>query len=277
MYKLTESDKALIKMALEEDIGECDITSSAIAPFSFVNAQIIAKEGGIIAGIALAIACFLEIDSKIKIKEIIKDGERVKHGSIILKVSGNGQSILSCERTSLNFLSSLSGIATLTSLFVQKASPCPIYDTRKTTPCFRRMEKYAVRIGGGLNHRFGLFDEILIKDNHIKIAGGIKSAVLRVKEKNYKKKIEVETEDLKGVKEAISLGVDIIMLDNFTISEMKEAISVIRKEDKNIKIEVSGGITLSNIQDIAKLNPDIISIGSLTHSARSLDLSLEIL
>jgi len=277
MYKLTESDRALIKMALKEDIGEGDITSSAIAKDSFVKAQIIAKEGGIIAGTSLAIACFNEIDSKIKIKKILNDGERVKRGSIILEVSGCGEAILSSERTALNFLASLSGIATLTSKFVKLAFPCKIYDTRKTTPGFRRQEKYAVRIGGGYNHRFGLFDEILIKDNHIKIAGSIKDAVKSVKKRYPEKKIEVETEDIEGVKEAISQGVDIIMLDNFPLPEMKEAISIIRKEDKKIKIEVSGGINLSNIKKIARLAPDIISIGSLTHSAPSLDLSLEIL
>ncbi|MEW6482509.1 MAG: carboxylating nicotinate-nucleotide diphosphorylase [bacterium] len=276
MYKLTESDKALIKMALKEDIGERDLTSSAIAHCSFISAQIIAKEEGIVAGIDIANKCFLEVDSKIKIKRVIKDGEIVKPDSIILELTGCGESILSCERTTLNFLGSLSGIATLTSKFVQKASPSKIYDTRKTTPGFRRMEKYAVKIGGGYNHRFGLFDEILIKDNHIKIAGGIKKAILLVKKKYPKKKIEVETENLEQVREAISQGADIIMLDNFDILKMKEAISLIRKKDKNIKIEVSGGINLSNIEDIARFNPDIISIGALTHSAKALDVSLEI-
>ncbi|MEW6103553.1 MAG: carboxylating nicotinate-nucleotide diphosphorylase [bacterium] len=277
MYKLTESDKALIKMALKEDIGKKDITSSAIAFSSFIDAQIIAKEKGIIAGIDIAIKCFLEVDKKIEIKRIIKDGEMVKDGSIILELSGNGESILSCERTALNFLGSLSGIATLTSKFVELASCSKIYDTRKTTPGFRRMEKYAVRIGGGYNHRFGLFDEILIKDNHLKVAGGIKEAILKVKEKHPKKKIEVETENIEQVREAISQGADIVMLDNFDIPRMKEAIFIIRKENKGIKIEVSGGINLSNVKEVAILNPDIISIGALTHSAKALDVSLEIL
>jgi len=277
MYKLTESDRALIKMALREDIGERDITSSAISKNSFIHSKIIAKEEGIIAGISLAIACFEEIDAKIKIKKIKSDGEVVKEGSTILEITGCGESILSCERTAINFLASLSGIATLTSKFVKLAYPCKIYDTRKTTPGFRRQEKYAVRIGGGHNHRFGLFDEVLIKDNHIKIAGGIKNAILRVRREYPKKKIEVETENLNDVKEAISQGIDIIMLDNFSLGEMEEAISIIRKENKEIKIETSGGINLSNIKEIARLSPDIISIGALTHSAPSLDLSLEVL
>lgn len=277
MYRLTKTDRALIRMALLEDIGKGDITSIAIASGFSILAQIIAKEEGIIAGIDIAIACFYETDPKCKIKKQIKDGERASPDSIILEITGCAKSILSCERTSLNFLASLSGIATLTSKFVNAAYPCKIYDTRKTTPGFRRMEKYAVKIGGGYNHRFGLYGEILIKDNHIKIAGGIKEAIKRVREKYPRKRIEVETEDLDGVSEAILGGADIIMLDNFGIPPMKRAIAIIRKENKGIKIEVSGGITLSNIKDVARLNPDIISIGALTHSAKSLDLSLEVL
>lgn len=276
MYRTTKIDRNLIKMALSEDIGGGDITSIAIASERDILAQIIAKEDGIIAGIDIAIACFFEIDKNIKIKKLIKDGEMVKEGSIILEIRGCANSILSCERTALNFLGSLSGIATLTSKFVKAAFPCKIYDTRKTTPCFRRQEKYAVKIGGGHNHRFGLYDEILIKDNHIKIAGSIKRAIEMVRKRYPKRKIEVETEDLDGVYEAILNGAEIIMLDNFDIETMKRAISMIRNENKGIKIEVSGGITLSNVGEIAKLKPDMISIGALTHSAKSLDLSLEV-
>lgn len=277
MYRLSKNDIMLIKMALSEDINGGDITSIAIAANKPILAHIIAKEEGIIAGINIAIACFREIDKKIRIKKIINDGERVEPGSIILELRGSSKSILSCERTSLNFLGSLSGIATLTSRFVKEAFPCKIYDTRKTTPCFRRQEKYAVKIGGGYNHRFGLYDEILIKDNHIKIAGGIKGAIKMVRKAYPKRRIEVEVEDLDGVYEAIANGVDIIMLDNFDIETMKIAIDLIRKENKKIKIETSGGVTLSNVGEIAKLKPDMISIGALTHSAKSLDLSCEVL
>ena len=277
-YKLNNEDCAIIRMALNEDIGEGDITSTAIIPErDLADCEIIAKEDGILAGIDIAEAVFLEQDYNLGVKRLKEDGECLISGDRVLLISGEARQILSSERTALNFLQRLSGIATLTKRFVDAvADRCKIYDTRKTTPTLRRMEKYSVQAGGGYNHRFGLFDEILIKENHIAIAGGIEEAVRRVRKLYPKRFIEVETENLDEVKTAVSYRVSRIMLDNFSLSEMEKAITLIRRA-KNIQIEVSGNIELSNIKEIAGLAPDIISCGKLTHSATSLDFSLKIL
>ncbi|MFH0774244.1 MAG: carboxylating nicotinate-nucleotide diphosphorylase [bacterium] len=277
-YKLSNEDYAIIRMALTEDAGEEDITSSAIVSEGYsVDCEIIAKENSILAGIDIAEACFLEQDHNLRIKRLKEDGEGLISGDRVLLVSGKARAILSAERTALNFLQRLSGIATLTRRFVDAvAGKSKIYDTRKTTPTLRRMEKYSVQAGGGENHRFGLFDEILIKENHIAIAGGIEEAVRRVRKLHPKRFIEVETENLEEVKTAISCCVSRIMLDNFSQEDMKKAITLIR-EAKNIEIEVSGNIELSNIREIAELAPDIISCGKLTHSAPSVDFSLIIM
>lgn len=275
-YLLESQDYNLIKMALLEDVGEGDITSlSIIPPEHSGDYEIIAKEEGILAGIDIAMAVFFEQDSKLKIQKEKEDGESLRPQDSILKITGSSRSILSAERTALNFLQRLSGIATLTRRFVETVSGrCKIYDTRKTTPALRKMEKYAVRVGGGKNHRFGLFDEILIKKSHIAVAGGIEEAIRRVKEQYPERFVEVETENLSEVKKAVSLGVSRIMLDNFSLKEMKEAIDLIRKAG-NIEIEVSGNIELANVAEIASFSPDIISCGRLTHSAPSLDFSLK--
>lgn len=277
-YKLSNEDYAIIRMALTEDAGEEDITSSAIVSEGYsVDCEIIAKENSILAGIDIAEACFLEQDHNLRIKRLKEDGEGLISGDRVLLVSGKARAILSAERTALNFLQRLSGIATLTRRFVDAvAGKSKIYDTRKTTPTLRRMEKYSVQAGGGENHRFGLFDEILIKENHIAIAGGIEEAVRRVRKLHPKRFIEVETENLEEVKTAISCCVSRIMLDNFSQEDMKKAIDLIR-EARNIEIEVSGNIELLNIREIAELAPDIISCGKLTHSAPSVDFSLIIM
>lgn len=277
-YELNNEDYAIIEMALLEDVGEGDITSTAIASEGyFANCEIIAKEDGILAGIDIAQAVFRQQDHKIKVKILKEDGEGLISQDRVLLISGEARQILSAERTALNFLQRLSGIATLTKRFVDAvAGKCKIYDTRKTTPGLRRMEKYAVLVGGGRNHRFGLFDKILIKENHIAITGGIEEAVKRVRKIDSKRFIEVETESLEEVKAAISCRVCRIMLDNFSPEDMKKAIDLI-KEAEDIKIEVSGNIELSNIKEIAELGPDIISCGKLTHSAPCLDFSLKIL
>ncbi len=277
-YKLNNEDYAIIRMALTEDVGEGDITSTSIIPEGYsVDSEIIAKEDGILAGIDIAEAVFLEQDHRFEVKKLKADGEGLISGDRVLLISGEARQILSRERTALNFLQRLSGIATLTKKFVDAvADRCKIYDTRKTTPTLRRMEKHSVQAGGGYNHRFGLFDEILIKENHIAIAKGIEEAVRRVRKLYPKRFIEVETENLEEVKTAISCRISRIMLDNFSLSEMEKAIILIRKAG-NIEIEVSGNIDLSNIKEIAGLGPDIISCGKLTHSALSLDFSLKIL
>lgn len=274
----------LIKMALEEDIGTGDITTkSCISQEKNITAQIISKEIGVLAGIGLAKLVFLTIDEQIRFVEKVTDGCLIESGKIIAIISGNAQSILSAERTALNILQRLSGIATLTNRFVELVKPyrAQIFDTRKTTPLWRKVEKYAVKTGGGTNHRFGLFDGILIKDNHITIAGdnSIKSLITLATDNKFVKgmKIEIETQDIEQVKEAVDLDVDIIMLDNMSKDMMLEAVKIIRDSKKKILIEVSGGVNLNNVQQIAAADVDIISIGALTHSPKALDLSLKVL
>lgn len=275
-YNIAEEDKNIIKLALLEDIGSGDITTEAICPRLPINAKIIAKEEGIVAGIDIAIYSFLEFDQEIEVKNRIDDGCKVKYGDLILSIFGNARSILSAERTALNFLCHLSGIATITSKFAGLAYPIAIYDTRKTIPLLRNLEKYAVVVGGGYNHRMGLYDGILIKENHIRIAGSPKEAIKRVRLASPEKKIEIEAQSPRDVEEAILEKPNKIMLDNLSIDEIKEAIKIIRKKG-NIDIEVSGGVSLENIKAIARLMPDVISVGEITHSAKSLDMSLEVL
>ncbi len=270
----------LIDRAVMEDIGKGDITTALCLPQKpVVEAQIIANEEGIIAGLDIAELVFKKVQGKISFEKKIEDGKRIKKGDVVADIKGNAQDILSAERVALNFLQHLSGIATLTSKFVAAAKPyqAKIYDTRKTLPSLRAIEKYAVKTGGGNNHRFGLYDGILIKDNHIEITGGITQAVRQVQQNlPAGMKIEVETKNLDEVKEAVSLNVDIIMLDNMNLEMMSEAVRIIRGSKKDILIEVSGGVNLENIHQIASTGVDIISIGALTHSAKTLDLSLEI-
>ncbi len=279
--------KGIIAKALLEDIGSGDITAQLTVPEDLeIKAELVAMEDGIVAGLELAAMTFTFEDSSINKEKnvefcpLIKDGQRVACGQVFGRVQGDAQAILRTERVALNFLQRLSGIASLTAKYVLAVEgyPVKIYDTRKTTPCLRMLEKYGVRVGGGYSHRFGLFDGILIKENHIRSAGGIKEAVRRAKTANME--IEVETETLDEVREAVSTGVDIIMLDNMDIATMKEAVDIIRKgaarNAREILIEASGGINLENIRDVATTGVDRISIGSLTHSPRILDISLEV-
>ncbi len=275
MPGLIEYSDLLIKAALREDIGAGDVTTIAVVPKGARGeADIIAKEDLVIAGLFMAEKVFKCLDKKSSFKPFFKDGDLVRKGEKIATVAGRLNSLLTGERVALNFLQRLSGIATLTSMFVKKAGKVKILDTRKTTPCLRLPEKYAVKAGGGHNHRFGLFDSILIKDNHIKAAGGVREAVRRV----YKKygdsiPVEVEAKSLKEVKEAMTSGADIIMLDNMDIAKMKKALKMIKKK---ALVEVSGGITLDNISKAASIGVDFVSIGALTHSARAVDISMEV-
>lgn len=270
----------LINIAIKEDIGKEDLTTNlCLAKEVVVDAQIVANESGIIAGLNVAELVFKKVNEGIKFDKKIKDGKRIKKGDVVASIRGKAQDILSSERVGLNFLQHLSGIATLTAKFVEAVKPykAKIYDTRKTIPGLRVAEKYAVKVGGGNNHRFGLYDGILIKDNHIKIAGGITQAVRQVQQNlPNKMKIEVETKNLDEVKEAVDLNVDIIMLDNMTPDIISEAVKIIKESKKDILIEASGGINLENVHQIAATGVDIISIGALTHSAKALDLSLKI-
>ena len=273
--------RSLIQSALKEDIGRGDITSEAIVSSSSCGkAEIVAEEEGILAGVELAREVFRLISSeKVEFSYSLKDRDILVKGEPILVVKSETLNILKGERTALNFLSRLSGIATLTKKYVDLACPfeVKILDTRKTTPNLRLLEKYAVKIGGGFSHRFAL-DDVLIKDNHIKASGGVREAVARVRRGvSPLKKIEVEVDGLSQVEEALAAKVDIIMLDNMSIEEIKEAVKLIRESNKGTLIEVSGGVNLASVIEIARTKVDLISVGQLTHSARSLKMSLDLM
>ena len=269
--------RQLIQHALEEDIGSGDITTSLIVPPEHEStALIVAKEPFVLAGMPFAREVFSILDETVKFEALIEDGTRVKKGDIIAEINGKTRTLLQGERVSLNILQRLSGIATLTSKFVQKikGARAKILDTRKTTPCMRYMEKYAVRMGGGKNHRFGLYDGILIKDNHIEAAGGIKWAMALAEEGRHLSRVEVETENIKEVKDAILAGADIIMLDNMAIKDIKEAVKLAKGK---ATLEVSGNVSLDNVREIADTGVDLISVGALTHSAPAADISMKII
>ncbi len=276
MPGLMEYSELLIKAALKEDVGSGDVTTTAVVPKGAKGeAEFIAKEDLVVAGLFMAERVFKLLDKGSSLQAFYRDGDRVKKGERIATISGRLSPLLTGERVALNFLQRLSGIATLTSKFVKKAGPhVKILDTRKTTPCLRLPEKYAVKAGGGHNHRFGLFDSVLIKDNHIKAAGDVKEAVRRVYRKYGKSiPVEVEAKTLKEVRDALSSGADIIMLDNMAIAMMRKALKIIKKK---ALVEVSGGITLDNVSKAASIGVDFISIGALTHSARAVDISMEV-
>ena len=266
----------IIYSALEEDIGQGDVTTNLLIPEDRKSkAYCIAKENFVLAGLPFVREVFRILDPSILFKTLYNDGSKVKKGNIIAEISGKTCVILKGERVSLNIVQRLSGIATLTNRYVEKTRrlKAKIVDTRKTTPCHRFMEKYAVKVGGGYNHRFGLFDGILIKDNHIKTLGSIKKAVREAKKGHHLFKIEVEVKNLKELKEAIESGADIIMLDNMTVRDMKEAVKIAKGR---IMLEASGNISLENVREVAETGVDLISVGALTHSAPAVDISLKI-
>ena len=267
----------LIEMALKEDIGDGDITTSSVMKTSRgANAHLIAKENFILAGIDIFHQVYKKLDQKLKLVKHFADGDEVSNGSVIGEISGEEAAILKGERVALNFLQRMSGIATLTHKFVTsvKSYPVKILDTRKTTPGWRALEKYAVKMGGGENHRLGLFDAVLIKDNHINFAGGIGEAVRKVRSNVPDGfKIEVETRNLEEVKEALDNGVNTIMLDNMNIEMMREAVTVVNKK---VLVEASGNITLENVGEVASTGVDFISVGALTHSAMAVDVHLKV-
>jgi nicotinate-nucleotide pyrophosphorylase (carboxylating) len=267
----------IIDDALEEDICSGDITTISVVDKALPAKGVIkAKEAGVIAGLEVAKLLFQRLDPKLRFNLFVDEGDIVTKGEVIAEVSGSASSILTGERTALNFLQRMSGIASKTAKYREllKDYDLKIVDTRKTTPGLRILEKYAVRLGGGRNHRQGLYDAVMIKDNHIQAAGGIREAVTKAKSNiPHTMKIEVETETLADVKEAMQAGVDIIMLDNMSSSLMKESVELIA--DQAI-IEASGGITAKNIKEVAATGVDIISLGVLTHTIKSLDISLDI-
>lgn len=265
-----------IRLALEEDISSEDVTTNAVMPEAKLGeVDLICKEDGMIAGLQIFERVFLLLDPKTEVTFFVKDGEHVTAGQRMATVKGDIRVLLSGERTALNYLQRLSGIATYTRSVADllEGSKTTLLDTRKTTPCMRVFEKYAVRLGGGSNHRYNLSDGVLLKDNHIDAAGGVKEAILAAKAyAPFVRKIEVETETLAMVREAVEAGADIIMLDNMTHEEMAEAIRII---DGRAETECSGNITRENIKKIVDLGIDYVSSGALTHSAPILDISLK--
>jgi len=266
----------LILMALQEDISSEDVTTNAVMPTEQNGqAQLICKQDGVLAGLYVFQRVFELLDQRMQVEFHFKDGEQVKKGDLIGTLTGDIRAILSGERTALNYLQRMSGIATYTNSIAAllEGSKVKLLDTRKTTPNNRIFEKYAVKTGGGFNHRYNLSDSVLLKDNHIGAAGGVKEAVQMAKDyAPFVRKIEVECETLEMVQEAVEAGADIIMLDNMNVEEMKQAISFI---DKRAEIEISGNVTKENIKHYISLGVDYISSGALTHSAPIMDISLK--
>jgi len=269
-----------IQKAIEEDIGAGDFTSLACIPAEAKSKAVLkVKDTGILAGVEEALEVFRLIDASLTVDVFLKDGTEIKPGDVAYYVSGSSQSILKAERLALNIMQRMSGIASLTNRYVKAVSGfnAKILDTRKTTPNFRYFEKKAVKLGGGENHRFALYDMMMIKDNHISYAGGIEQAINRannyLKENNLNLKIEIEAGSVEQVKEILHIGnVQRIMLDNFSLADMFEAVKLIERKYES---EVSGGVTLETVRDIASTGVDYISVGALTHSYKSLDLSLK--
>lgn len=262
---------------LQEDIGFGDVTTMSTIPETAQGVGILyAKEAGVIAGLPVAQLVFETVDPTLSFTALVKEGARVEKGEQIAEVSGSVRSILSGERLALNLLQRLSGIATRTSEYAQAVSgtKARVVDTRKTTPGLRMLEKYAVRVGGGHNHRYALYDAVMIKDNHIKGAGGIAQAVASARAAvPHTMTIEVETETIDQVQEALDAGADIIMLDNMPLDVMKQAVTLI---GGRAVVEASGGVTLDTIRSIAETGVDVISVGALTHSVKALDISLDL-
>jgi nicotinate-nucleotide pyrophosphorylase (carboxylating) len=270
----TMNTSEIIRLALAEDIGSGDISTSYLELEPVAGqAFMIAKAEGVLAGLEIAKEVFLTVDKSLKIILYNRDGDRVEPGAEIMRVEGNPASILQGERTALNFLQRLSGIATLTQAMSSEleGTAVRLLDTRKTTPLLRSLEKYAVRVGGGFNHRFGLYDMVMLKENHIRACGSIGEAVARVKKHNTAHKIEVEVTNIHELEEAVRAGVDRVMLDNMNLTQIK---ACVRRFGKKVELEISGGVTLANIRKLAQTGVHYISSGALTHSYQSLDISL---
>ena len=272
-----QSVKTLIQTALNEDIGSGDITTdNLIDPELTGRSVLIAKEPLVLAGIDIARQVFQDLDTTIEFEALLSDGDTADTGDSLAHIRGNLAALLKGERTALNFLQRLSGIATNVAAHVRllEGSPVQLVDTRKTTPGWRVLEKYAVRVGGAHNHRMGLYDGVLIKDNHIAAFGGVAASISHIrKHVSHLVKIEVEVSTLAQVEEALQAGVDVIMLDNMSLEDIKAAVAVIQHA---AHVEVSGNVTQANLPALANTGVDIISIGALTHGARSVDISMRI-
>lgn len=279
MQPLSDAAQRRIGEALAEDIGSGDVTTMwCVDPDLSAEAEIIAKADGVIAGLAAAVEVYRQLGAA-KLEPQVTDGDEVTAGTVVARLTGNAATILTGERTALNFLIRLSGIATLTRQFVAQVdgTAARITDTRKTTPLWRELERAATRTGGAVNHRGGLDAMVLIKENHLACADGIEDAVDRVREANRDGlRIEVETTDLEEVREALAAGVDRIMLDNMSADEVKRAVEMSGRKAPRPEVEASGGVTLANVGELAEAGVDYISVGALTHSAPALDLSLRL-
>jgi nicotinate-nucleotide pyrophosphorylase (carboxylating) len=269
-----EISRSIIR-ALEEDIGSGDVTTNTIVPAgASLRGRIIAKQDGVVAGLEIAKQVMLALSQQVTFVAEVEDGSKVTRGTVLANIDGSARVLLTTERTALNFLGRMSGIATLTRKFVEAVTgtKAVILDTRKTVPGLRITDKLAVRLGGGQNHRTGLFDMVLIKDNHIDFAGSITAAVQRVRNSGTTLEIEVETRSLDNVREALALGVERILLDNMSVETMREAVAIC---DGRAKLEASGNVTLDTVLEVARTGVDYISVGALTHSPQVFDVSLE--
>jgi nicotinate-nucleotide pyrophosphorylase (carboxylating) len=275
MAVATDTLERIVHAALAEDIGAGDVTTEATVSADAVgSAELLVKEAGVVCGLRAAEATFLALDPDLRFEALARDGDAVEPLAVVARVSGSQRAILIGERVALNFLGRLSGIATLTRRYVDAidGTGASVLDTRKTTPGLRALEKHAVASGGGRNHRFGLDDAVLIKDNHLRAAGSIAAAVELVRAASDLP-IEVECETLAQVGEALAVGVDAILLDNMTLAELRDAVALVAGR---ARLEASGGVNVDTVRAIAETGVDEISVGALTHSARSLDVSLEL-
>lgn len=279
-FKNADIDRILLN-ALCEDIGSGDITTSSVVSEDHVsNAVLISKGDFILAGVPFAERTFKLVDSKLKFRARKKEGSRIKKGEVIAEIRGRTQSLLIAERVVLNILQRLSGIATLTHKYVEcvRGIPVKIIDTRKTAPGLRLFDKYAVRVGGGFNHRCGLYDGVLIKDNHITVVGSVGKAVRLARLRaHHLLKIEVEVKNITEVKEALSAGADVIMLDNMSIDKIKKAVDFVRRKKPAVIIEASGSMRIEDVRSVANAGVDLISVGAITHSAPAADISMKVL
>ncbi len=277
MAERNYSIRSLVTRALGEDIGPGDVTSELTIPTeAMARGRFFAKQDGVLSGLGVCEECFRQLDASCVLEALLDEGDSFSSGTDIAIVSGPARAVLGAERTALNFLQRLCGIATLTRSFVDAiaGTSASIVDTRKTSPCLRALEKRAVKAGGGHNHRFALYDGILLKDNHIAIAGGVQAAIAAARAgRTHTLKIEIEVTDLDQLREAIEAGADVVMLDNMTPEQLAEAVRV---ADGRVLTEASGGIGLDNVAAIAATGVDLISVGALTHSAPAIDISLEV-
>ena len=277
-FLVSDDELRLIDMALAEDKGAGDWTTRWVVPArTRAHARIVAKAEGVIAGLGIASAVFMRLDPRVEITSEVTDGGGVREGDLVCTIRGPARTILTGERTALNFLQRLSGIATLTHRFVAAVAgtEAKILDTRKTTPGWRSLEKAAVKAGGGENHRFGLFDMVLIKENHIAIAGGVAEALKRVRDANTKGlRVEIEARNKDELRAALDAGCDMVLLDNMDVQAIRECVRVVKQRAPQVQTEASGNMTLERVRAVAETGVDYISVGALTHSAMALDLSL---